>query len=99
MTTAEKYDKLATGIISGFLLPVVIAIFIFLFSKGEPGLKTWLSKITEANIITHIITLSVFPNVVIFLLFNHFDMLRALRGVLGVTIFWAVIVFGIYFFL
>jgi hypothetical protein len=98
MTLPERYDKLATGIISGFMLPVVIAIFIFLFTKGDPGLKSWFDKISEANIITHIITLCAFPNVAIFLIFNHYDMLRACRGVLGVTIFWAVVVFGIYFF-
>jgi len=98
MTLPEKYDKLATGIIMGFLLPFMIAFLIFLFTKGDPGLKSWFTKISEANIITHIITLCVFPNVAIFLLFNHFDMLRASRGVLGVTIFWAIVVFGIYFF-
>lgn len=97
MTLPEKYDKLATGIISGFLLPVLIAILIFIFSKGDHSINLWLNKISDANIITHIITLCVFPNVAIFLIFNHFDMLRASRGVLGVTIFWAVIVFGVYF--
>jgi hypothetical protein len=99
MKLTERYDKLATGIISGFLLPVLIAILIFLFSKGDPDLKIWLHKITDADIVSHIITLCVFPNVAIFLLFNHFDMLRASRGVLAVTIFWAVVVFGIYFLL
>jgi hypothetical protein len=99
MTIPEKYDKMITGIVSGFVLPFVIVFIIFLFAKGNPGLTNWLKKIHEANIVTHIITLCVFPNVFIFLLFNHFDMLRASRGVLGVTIFWAVIVFGVKFLL
>lgn len=30
-----------------------------------------------------------------FLLFNHFEMLRSSRGVLGITIAWAALVFGI----
>jgi hypothetical protein len=93
MTFAEKYDRLATGIISGFLLPVIIALFMFLFAKGNPGMDIWLSKIVAAGIATHVISLCVFPNVLIFLLFNHFDMLRASRGVLGVTIVWAILVF------
>ena len=99
MTFREKYDKLRTGIISGILLPVITAFIIFLFSKGNPDLPAWLSKIARAGIESHIITLCVFPNILIFLLFNQFDMLRASRGVLGVTIFWAVIVFGVYFLL
>lgn len=99
MTLPEKYDKMSTGIISGFLLPVIITLMIFLFSKGNPSLQVWISKILVANIVTHIITLSVFPNVLIFLLFNHFDMLKASRGVLSMTIIWAVVVFGVYFLL
>jgi hypothetical protein len=99
MTIPEKYDKVPTGLISGFVLPFLVALVAFLVAKGHPSLLTWLRKIEEANIITHIVTLCVFPNVLIFLLFNHFDMLRASKGVLGVTILWAFIVFGIYFLL
>jgi hypothetical protein len=97
MTLAEKYDKTATGIVSGLLLPVIISILIFIFSKGHPSLDIWISKIKVAGIATHIISLCVFPNVLIFLIFNHFDMLRASRGVLGITIVWAILVFAVKF--
>lgn len=99
MTIPEKYDKIWTGIIPGLFLPFFIALGIFLFSRGHPGLHEWLRKVSEADIVTHIITLCVFPNVFIFLFFNHYDMLRASKGVLGITIAWAVIVFGIKFLL
>jgi len=99
MTAAEKYDKLITGLIAGLILPVLIALIIFLLAKGDPSLKIWLKKIIVADIVTKVITLCVFPNVFIFLLFNHFDMLRASRGVLGMTIAWAAIVFGAKFLL
>ena len=99
MTIPEKYDKVTTGLIAGLLLPLLIACTIFLFTKGDPSLKEWLKKIENADIVIKVITLCVFPNVFIFLLFNHFDMLRASRGVLGITIFWAAIVFGVKFLL
>ena len=95
MITSGKYDKLKTGVIAGFVLPFMIALVIFLFAKGDPSLQVWLKKVVAADIVTKIITLCAFPNVIIFLIFNHFDMLRASRGVLGITIFWAVIVFGV----
>ena len=95
MNLKIKYDKLLTGIISGLIIPVIIMLIIFLFAKGNSGLSGWLDRIVQADILTHIVSLSVFPNVVIFLLFNHYDMLRAARGVLGITIVWAIIVFGI----
>jgi len=99
MKLQEKYDKISSGLISGFVLPFIVAAVTFLVAHGHPSLHSWLKRIAEANIITHVITLCVFPNVVIFLIFNHFDMLRASKGVLGVTIFWAVLVFIIYFML
>jgi hypothetical protein len=95
MNLSEKYDKLITGLISGLTLPFFIALIAFLFSKGNPSLHTWLKRIADADIITHMITLCVFPNLLLFLLFNRFDMLRASRGVLGVTFIWAIIVFTV----
>ncbi|MCJ7449759.1 MAG: hypothetical protein MUO72_18950 [Bacteroidales bacterium] len=95
MNISEKYDKMTTGIISGLLAPILTALIVFLFSKGNPSLQTWLNRIADADIITHMISLCVLPNLLLFLLFNRFDMLRASRGVLGITIFWAVIVFAV----
>jgi hypothetical protein len=99
MTLPDKFDKVPTGLISGFILPFLIALVSFLVAKGHPSFHTWLHRISEANIVTHVITLCVFPNILIFLFFNHFDMLKASKGVLGATIFWAAIVFVIYFLL
>ena len=95
MTIPEKYDKLITGITAGLLIPLLTALIIFIFTKGDPTVREWLKRIADADITTKVITLCVFPNVLIFLIFNHFDMLRASRGVLGITIAWAILVFGI----
>ena len=94
MKVTDKYDKLSTGIIAGLLLPLLTAFIMFLVAKGEPSLSEWLRKIADAGIISKIITLCVIPNVIIFLIFNHFDMVRATRGVLGTTFVWAVLVFA-----
>jgi hypothetical protein len=93
-----KYDRELTGLLAGFILPAVILLFIWLFSTGDSSLREYVIKLNSANIVTHIMSLSVFPNIVTFLLFNRFDMLRASRGVLAATIVWAVVVFGIKFF-
>ena len=97
MTFSEKYDKVITGLISGLVLPFIIGLTIFIFSSGNNSIHSYLARIVETRIITQSITLCVFPNVFIFLIFNRFDMLRASRGVLAMTIVWAVIVFGVKF--
>jgi hypothetical protein len=93
----EKYDKIIVGVISGLLLPFVVGVIIYLFSSGHQSLHTYIGRIADSNIITHSISLCVFPNLLIFMIFNRFDMLRATRGVLAMTIIWAVIVFGVKF--
>jgi len=98
MKFVEKYDNLISGIISGVFLPVIIGLLIFAFTAHGRSLISYLERISGANIVTHAISLCVFPNVFIFLLFIRFDMLRGARGVLTVTIVWAAIVFAIKLF-
>jgi hypothetical protein len=93
----EKYDKFITGLISGLVFPFITALIIYASSSGHQSLHSYLVRIADSNIVTHSITLCVFSNIIIFLIFNRFDMLRANRGVLAMTIVWAVIVFGIKF--
>ncbi len=92
-----RYDKVWIGFISGLFLPFIVGLIIFAFSSGDLSLKAFLLKLSDSNIITHSISLCVFPNVVIFLGFNWLDMLKAAKGVLAVTIIWAIIVFGVKF--
>jgi hypothetical protein len=93
----EKYDRLIIGLAAGFLLPLVAGLIIYLFTAKGKTIPEYLARINDANIVTHAITLCVFTNIVIFLLFNRFDMLRAARGVLAATIVWAIAVFIIKF--
>ena len=98
MKFSEKLDNVVTGVVAGFVLPFIIGTIIFMFSSGNQSLHSYIIRIADSNIITHSITLCVFPNIIIFLLFNQFDMLRATRGVLAITIVWAVIVFAVKIF-
>ena len=97
MTVPEKLDRVITGLISGVVIPIIVGLVIYLFSAGGMSLGSYLVRIKETDIITHSITLCVFQNIFIFLIFNRFDMLRAARGMLAITIVWAVIVFAVKF--
>jgi hypothetical protein len=95
MKFSEKFDKQIVGLISGLLLPFVVGLTIYAFSSGHQSISAYLTRIADKDIITHAISLCVFPNIVIFFIFNQADMLKATRGVLAMTIVWAVIVFGV----
>ena len=97
MINYYKFDTLITGIISGLVLPFIVGLTIYAFSAGDISIREFLSKLAGSKVITHSISLCVFPNILIFLGFNWLDMLKATKGVLAITIIWAFIVFGVKF--
>jgi len=97
MMNYSKFDKVSVGVISGVLLPFIVGLIIYLFSAGNLSVWDFILKIAETKVITHSISICVFPNILIFLGFNWLDMLKATRGVLAITIVWAIIVFGVKF--
>jgi hypothetical protein len=95
MKFSEKFDKVYIGVISGLVFPIIVGLIIYTLSSGHQSIASYLHRISNSDIITHAISLCVFPNIIIFFLYNQFDMLRATKGVLAMTIVWAVIVFGV----
>ena len=93
----KKYDKQIIGIVAGLLLPLLVGLIIYFFSADGMSIIRYLEHINRSNIITHSISLCVFPNVVIFLIFNRLDMLNTTKGILAVTIIWALLVLALKF--
>lgn len=91
-------NRFITGFIAGLLLPMVVFFVVYLFTGDELSLKAYAGRILSRNILSHAISLCVFPNVVLFLIFNRSDRLLSARGVLGVTILWAMAVFAVKLF-
>ncbi len=95
MNKAPLNNRFLTGFIAGFMLPVIVFIAIYIFSRTGMSLKAFIERIISRNILIHVISVCVFLNVIIFLVFNRFDKLSSAKGVLGVTILWTLAVFAI----
>ncbi len=91
----QRYNNTLTGVLAGTVLPLVTLVLFYLATRDGLSPADYLRKVSEMGNIARIISISVFTNIIIFLVFNKFDMLRASRGVLGITILWAFVVFGI----
>lgn len=98
MNFSERFNKTMTGVIAGLVLPVIAFLIFFLVTRHGLSFGDYFRKVEAAGNITSIMSVSVFANIIIFLLFNRLDMLRASRGVLGITIAWALTVFAIKLF-
>jgi len=98
MKFSERFNNVITGVISGMIIPLIAYTIFYLTTSYGLSLGQYWKKTIEVGNITQIMSVCVFANIAIFLIFNHFDMLRASKGVLGVTIIWALVVFGIKLF-
>jgi hypothetical protein len=95
MSFAKRYDRAITGVVSGLIVPLIGFVIFYLVTAKGLSAGQYMRRVEEAGNITQIMSASVFLNIFIFLVFNRLDMLKALRGVLGVTLVWAFVVFGI----
>ena len=98
MRFTQRFNNTLAGLVSGLLLPAIAFLAFFLFTHNGLSFGDYFKRVEEAGNITSIMSVCVFSNIIAFLLFNRFDMLRASRGVLGITIAWAFVVFGIKLF-
>ena len=98
MRVTQRFNNALTGVAAGFVIPATAFIVFFLFTHNGLSFSDYFKRVEEAGNITSIMSVCVFSNIIAFLLFNRFDMLRASRGVLGITIAWAFVVFAIKLF-
>jgi hypothetical protein len=95
MSNISKYDKQIIGFAAGIVLPLVVGLIIYFFSADDMSVIKYVEHLNRSNIMTHSISLCVFPNILVFLIFNRLNMMNATRGVLAITIMWALLVFAI----
>lgn len=98
MKFRQKFNHALTGVAAGLIIPVLGFLVFFLLTRHGLPLADYIRKLKELGNFSEILSVSVFANIVIFLVFNRFDMLRASRGVLGITIIWAFTVFALKLF-
>lgn len=98
MWVRQRFNNAISGVVAGLAVPALAFLVFFLLTHHGLTLVDYLRKVEGAGNISEIMSVSVFANIIIFLLFNRLDMLRASRGVLGITIVWAFTVFAIKLF-
>jgi hypothetical protein len=91
----QKFNTLATGIITGVVAPIIIY-FILYYSKIQDVKFTLFSNnLVIGNIIPVIISHCILPNLILFFIFNGLNWMQAAKGVLGTTVVLTVLIFMI----
>lgn len=93
----SRLNKLWIGLLFGLLVPA-IALLIFYFVKySDLSLIEFISTFKKQGILTHIISLAVIPNLLVFFGFIQKNYLLSARGVLLSTFIFTLIVLIIRF--
>jgi hypothetical protein len=91
----KKFDTLATGIISGIVLPVIVYFILYYAKIQDVRFTIFSHHLVVANIIPVIISHCILPNLLLFFAFSGLNWLQASKGVLGITVVLTIAIFAI----
>lgn len=91
-----KYNSVKLGVICATLIPIVIFVIFFLIKFYDLGYSYVLKNPLYVKVIPRMLSLTVYPNLLIFYLFLRKNWLLSVRGVLIGTIVMAIIVLLLY---
>ena len=88
----KRFDHFVSGLFAGlFLPPVAFYIFAYYsFNNADPMLV--FKSYYHRHLLTHVISLSVLINLIIFFIFINADSYRAAKGIIGATLIYFMIV-------
>ena len=89
----QQFDSTKLGLAVGFLLPVFIVAITFFVKGYSYGITPYLKGLVQYGVLTKMLSLCVYPNLIPFFLGIWTNRLQTARGVLGATIAMAVITF------
>ncbi|HNS11550.1 MAG TPA: hypothetical protein PKM97_02970 [Bacteroidia bacterium] len=90
-------NTMLTGIIVGTITPVLSFLLYVIIFRPEELILEILDRFQARNVLSHVISLSVIPNLLVFFLFLWSGKERSAYGVIGATLIYAMIVAGIIF--
>lgn len=95
-----KCNKLYIGLIVGLVLPIIMsfALYYFLYHGGLEYLP-FIEQMVSMGSIGKLLSISVLPNLVVFLIAINLERLLAARGIVTATILYAIVVIVIRFLL
>jgi hypothetical protein len=88
----KKYDRIATGWLTGILLPLVIFFITYQVKYSEMDFSAFLQNMWQMKILMKLLSICVFPNLGFFFLFYRLKYDMAARGVIMATFMYAFMV-------
>lgn len=95
-----KCNKLIFGIIAGLVMPLATSYLIYnMRYSGEYDFQKFVQGLRSLNVLGNLVSVSVLPNLAVFMLVITYDRLLIARGLVIATFFWLIVVLGVRFLL
>jgi hypothetical protein len=94
----DNINKLWIGLVAGLAVPGIALTCYYFARYSDLSLIDFLKVYKNLGILTHIISLSVLPDLLVFFLFIRKNLLKSARGVLMATFLFTLTVLCIRFF-
>lgn len=92
MRKRKKFDNIKTGWILGTISPLIILVVVYFVKYSEIPFQTFIISMWEMKVFMKLLSLCVFPNLALFMFFNHQKLDMSSRGVILATFIYAFIV-------
>lgn len=94
----DKINNLWIGLAAGVIIPAIALTCYYFARYSNLSLVDFFKVYKNLGILTHIISLSVLPDLLVFFLFIRKNLLKSARGVLLATLLFTFVVLCIRFF-
>lgn len=88
----KGYDRIGTGWLLGTVIPLVVFLITYMVKFSEQEFSVYLRNLWHMRVFFKIISLCVFPNLALFLIFYRLKYDMAARGVIMATFMYAFLV-------
>lgn len=85
----ENFNRMWVGTVLGIAVPFVSLLIYQALKFDSLSFVEFLRSYFRMGILSHVISLAVIPNLIVFFLFIHTDLLKSARGVLLATFLFA----------
>jgi len=104
MNNPKNYDdktlfinKISYGVIVGIIIPILFFLLNYIFRFRQYNFAEYLRVLIESKKLVSVISITIFPNLIPFMLFINTNRYSSGRGVLTSTIILGILIFIFYF--
>lgn len=96
-TQPSDLNRFWLGFLLGLVFPFIFFMLYFLFRFRDLPIGEYWQILRQTGKIVHVLSLSVFPNLLPFMFFVRTNRFRSGRGIMAITIVYAIFIFALKF--